>query len=96
MYKALAACLATEAAIDIVSVSAITQSRAVVKIASKLTFAVQFYILFKSAHHLDFKHTVFGRVVGGEHDPYAPRILHLYSTKQSLLSSDTGDLSLKI
>lgn len=26
----------------------------------------QFYILYKSAHHLDFKHTVFGRVVGGE------------------------------
>ncbi|CAL5224657.1 g7376 [Coccomyxa viridis] len=25
----------------------------------------QFFILFKSAHHLDFKHTVFGRVVGG-------------------------------
>jgi len=25
----------------------------------------QFYILYKSAHHLDYKHTVFGRVVGG-------------------------------
>jgi cyclophilin family peptidyl-prolyl cis-trans isomerase len=25
----------------------------------------QFYILYKSAHHLDNKHTVFGRVVGG-------------------------------
>eukprot|EP00884_Botryococcus_braunii_P021935 jgi/Botrbrau1/8425/Bobra.0237s0045.1 len=25
----------------------------------------QFFILFKSAHHLDFKHTVFGNVVGG-------------------------------
>lgn len=25
----------------------------------------QFFILYKSAHHLDFKHTVFGRVVGG-------------------------------
>lgn len=25
----------------------------------------QFFILFKSARHLDFKHTVFGRVVGG-------------------------------
>lgn len=28
--------------------------------------AAQFFILFKSAHHLDFKHTVFGRAVGGE------------------------------
>jgi hypothetical protein len=26
---------------------------------------LQFFILYKSAHHLDFKHTVFGRVVGG-------------------------------
>ena len=26
----------------------------------------QFFILFKSARHLDHKHTVFGRVVGGE------------------------------
>lgn len=26
----------------------------------------QFFILYKSAHHLDYKHTVFGRVVGGE------------------------------
>lgn len=25
----------------------------------------QFFILFKSAHHLDYKHTVFGKVVGG-------------------------------
>uniref|UniRef100_A0A1D2A8I5 Peptidylprolyl isomerase n=1 Tax=Auxenochlorella protothecoides TaxID=3075 RepID=A0A1D2A8I5_AUXPR len=25
----------------------------------------QFFILYKSAHHLDYKHTVFGRVVGG-------------------------------
>ena len=25
----------------------------------------QFYILYKSAHHLDHKHTVFGKVVGG-------------------------------
>jgi hypothetical protein len=26
----------------------------------------QFFVLYKSAHHLDYKHTVFGRVVGGE------------------------------
>lgn len=25
----------------------------------------QFFILYKSAHHLDHKHTVFGKVVGG-------------------------------
>ena len=25
----------------------------------------QFFILYKSAHHLDYKHTVFGKVVGG-------------------------------
>lgn len=25
----------------------------------------QFYILYKPARHLDYKHTVFGRVVGG-------------------------------
>lgn len=25
----------------------------------------QFFLLYKSAHHLDYKHTVFGRVVGG-------------------------------
>jgi cyclophilin family peptidyl-prolyl cis-trans isomerase len=25
----------------------------------------QFFVLYKSAHHLDYKHTVFGRVVGG-------------------------------
>ncbi len=30
-----------------------------------LVLLLQFFILFKSAHHLDFKHTVFGRVVGG-------------------------------
>lgn len=34
--------------------------------------AAQFFILFKSAHHLDFKHTVFGRVVGGELSPSFP------------------------
>ena len=27
----------------------------------------QFFILYKSARHLDYKHTVFGKVVGGEH-----------------------------
>lgn len=26
----------------------------------------QFFILYKSAHHLDYKHTVFGQVVGGK------------------------------
>lgn len=26
----------------------------------------QFFVLYKSAHHLDYKHTVFGQVVGGE------------------------------
>ena len=25
----------------------------------------QFFLLYKSAHHLDYKHTVFGHVVGG-------------------------------
>jgi len=29
----------------------------------------QFFILFKSARHLDFKHTVFGRVVGARPAP---------------------------
>ena len=27
----------------------------------------QFFVLYKSARHLDYKHTVFGKVVGGEH-----------------------------
>ena len=27
----------------------------------------QFFLLYKSAHHLDYKHSVFGRVVGGAH-----------------------------
>ena len=27
----------------------------------------QFFILYKSARHLDYKHTVFGKVVGGMH-----------------------------
>eukprot|EP00892_Ulva_mutabilis_P002464 jgi/Ulvmu1/12218/UM086_0008.1 len=31
----------------------------------KDTNASQFYILYKSAHHLDYNHTVFGAVVGG-------------------------------
>lgn len=31
----------------------------------KDTNGSQFYILYKSARHLDFKHTVFGAVVGG-------------------------------
>lgn len=31
----------------------------------KDTNGSQFYILYKSARHLDFKHTVFGSVVGG-------------------------------
>ena len=33
--------------------------------SGKNTNASQFFILFKSARHLDNKHTVFGRVVGG-------------------------------
>lgn len=28
--------------------------------------SLQFFLLYKSAHHLDYKHTVFGHVVGGE------------------------------
>lgn len=34
--------------------------------AGKDTNGSQFFMLYKSAHHLDYKHTVFGRVVGGE------------------------------
>ncbi|PSC74703.1 peptidyl-prolyl cis-trans isomerase CYP65 [Micractinium conductrix] len=33
--------------------------------SGKDTNGSQFFILYKSAHHLDYKHTVFGRVVGG-------------------------------
>lgn len=33
---------------------------------------MQFFILYKSAHHLDYKHTVFGRVVGGKPLPWLP------------------------
>jgi peptidyl-prolyl cis-trans isomerase-like 2 len=33
--------------------------------SGKNTNASQFYILYKSAAHLDFKHSVFGAVVGG-------------------------------
>lgn len=33
--------------------------------SGKDTNASQFFILYKSARHLDFKHTVFGKVVGG-------------------------------
>ena len=33
--------------------------------SGKHTNASQFFVLFKSARHLDGKHTVFGRVVGG-------------------------------
>jgi peptidyl-prolyl cis-trans isomerase-like 2 len=33
--------------------------------SGKDTNASQFYILYKSARHLDFKHVVFGSVVGG-------------------------------
>lgn len=29
----------------------------------------QFFILYKSAHHLDYKHAVFGKVVGGTSAP---------------------------
>jgi peptidyl-prolyl cis-trans isomerase-like 2 len=33
--------------------------------AGRNTNASQFYVLYKSARHLDLKHTVFGRLVGG-------------------------------
>ncbi|PRW20338.1 peptidyl-prolyl cis-trans isomerase CYP65 [Chlorella sorokiniana] len=33
--------------------------------SGKDTNGSQFFMLYKSAHHLDYKHTVFGRVVGG-------------------------------
>ena len=38
----------------------------------------QFFILYKSARHLDYKHTVFGKVVGGE--LFTALTLHLHST----------------
>ena len=47
--------------------SAQHSARGVLSMANsgKNTQASQFFILFKSARHLDGKHTVFGRVVGG-------------------------------
>ena len=39
----------------------------------------QFFILYKSARHLDYKHTVFGKVVGGEQS------VCLYSTSLTLM-----------
>jgi peptidyl-prolyl cis-trans isomerase-like 2 len=35
--------------------------------SGKDTNGSQFFILYKSAPHLNFKHTVFGKVVGGEY-----------------------------
>lgn len=42
--------------------------------SGKDTNGSQFFILYKSARHLDYKHTVFGRVVGGMDTLVRPRV----------------------
>lgn len=39
----------------------------------------QFFILYKSARHLDYKHTVFGKVVGGELLYFIPLLCMVFS-----------------
>ena len=51
-----------------------------------LPVCMQFFILYKSAHHLDFKHTVFGRVVGGKSLPWLPAFSSISSVQQCMYS----------